>query len=148
MRTLKSLLSNPSRLFWTLQIVGWCCYSILGFSAKVGEGAPPRWIFFYLAVGACGFALTSLLRLGYRYVWNWPTPHMALAAAGLPAAGDPGADEDVRRDPRRFLRRLRDAQHVRLPLVFRFHLYLLLSWSGLYFGIKFAGSCSSRRKRR
>ena len=52
MRTLKSLLSHPGRLFWTLQIVGWCCYSILGFSAKVGEGAPPRWIFFYLAVGA------------------------------------------------------------------------------------------------
>ena len=52
MRTLKSLLSDPGRLFWTLQIVGWCCYSILGFSAKVGEGAPPIWIFFYLAVGA------------------------------------------------------------------------------------------------
>src|SRR5215831_1028810 len=83
MRSLKTLLSNQSRLFWTLQTVGWCCYSILGFSAKVGEGGPPKWIFFYLAVGACGFAVTCLLRLGYRYVWNWPTPRMVIAAAGF-----------------------------------------------------------------
>ena len=138
MRTLKSLLSNSGRLFWTLQIVGWCCYSILGFSAKVGEGAPPIWIVFYLAVGACGFALTCLLRLGYRYVWNWPTPRMALAAAGLLLLATlvqmklfvvilAGFCDDCE-------------MHSMFGYIWYFasSLYLLLSWTGLYFGIKFS----------
>ena len=138
MRTLKSLLSHPSRLFWTLQIVGWCCYSILGFSAKVGEGAPPIWILFYLAVGACGFAVSCLLRLGYRYVWNWPTPRMALAAAGLLLLATlvqmkmfvvllAGFCDDCE-------------MHSMFGYLWYFasSLYLLLSWTGLYFGIKFS----------
>jgi two-component system, LytTR family, sensor kinase len=138
MRTLKSVLFNPSRLFWALQIVGWGCYSILGFSAKVGEGAPPKWIIFYLAVGACGFAVTCLLRLGYRYVWNWSTPRMASAAAALLLLATlvqmklfvvllAGFCDDCE-------------MHSMFGYIWYFAsaFYLMLSWTGLYFGIKFS----------
>ena len=138
MRSLKTLLSNQSRLFWTLQIVGWCCYSILGLTAKIGEGGSPKWVFFYLAVGASGFAVTCLLRLGYRYVWNWPTPRMALAAAGFLLLATlvqmkmfvvllSGFCDDCE-------------MHGMFGYLWYFasSLYLLLAWSGLYFGIKFS----------
>jgi LytS/YehU family sensor histidine kinase len=138
MRSLKTLLSNPGRLFWTLQIVGWCCYSILGLSAKIGEGAPPKWVFFYLAVGASGFAVTCLLRLGYRYIWNWPTPNMPLAAAGFVLLATlvqmktfvvllSGFCDDCE-------------MHGIFGYLWYFasSLYLMLAWSGLYFGIKFS----------
>src|SRR5438132_1688339 len=83
MSTLRRFLTQPARQFWALQAIGWCCYTILGISAKIGEGAPPKWAYFYLAVATSGFAVTCLLRLGYRYVWNWPTPRMAVAAGGF-----------------------------------------------------------------
>ena len=36
MKTLRAFLTQPNRLFWALQIVGWSCYSVLGISAKIG----------------------------------------------------------------------------------------------------------------
>ena len=138
MRTLKSLLSDTTRLFWTLQTVGWCCYSVLGVSAKVGEGAPPKWIFFYLAVGACGFAVTSLLRLGYRRVCDWPTPRMALAAAGLLLLATLAQMKLYVLLLSRFCDDCEMHSMFGYLWYFASSLYLLLSWTGLYFGIKFS----------
>src|SRR5215471_8420991 len=83
MTSLRTYFAEPNRQFWLLQIAGWVCYTILSSSAKVGEGEPPKWILFYLAVATSGFIVTSLLRLGYRHVWQWPAPRMAMGSAGF-----------------------------------------------------------------
>ncbi|HEX6832776.1 MAG TPA: histidine kinase [Rudaea sp.] len=136
MTALKTTFSMTRYPFWILQIVGWSCYTILGFSAKVGEGGPPMWGYFYLCVAASGLVVTSALRLAYRYVWQWPIARRAVASgvflliatlvqmsafvALLPRYCD---DCDF---PNLF--------HYIWPFLSMF--YVILSWSGLYFGLK------------
>jgi signal transduction histidine kinase len=137
MNSLKAFFAKPRHQFWPLQVVGWGCYMIVSFSAKVGEGAPWSWIFFYLAVATSGILVTSALRLGYRYVWHWPTLRMALAAAAFLLLATlvqmkifvallAGFCDDCE-------------MHSIFGYLWYFTsmFYLLLSWSGLYFGIKF-----------
>ena len=137
-RSLKSFLADPGRLFWTLQAVGWSCYAILGISAKIGEGGPPKWAFFYLAVAASGFIVASLLRLGYRYVWNWPPQQMIVGAAGFLLLA-------TLLQMKVFVSLLSGfcdvcEMHGVFGYIWYFAsaFYILLSWSGLYFGIKFS----------
>ncbi len=132
----KTFLGRAGRSFWTLQLIGWACYAILSFSAKAGEGAPAKWGLFYLAVATAGVIVTSALRLGYRRVWPWPMPRRAIAAGGLLLAAT-------------FVQMLifvgllpYFCSDCDFPNLFHYvwyyasMLYLLLSWSGLYFGIK------------
>ena len=138
MKMLRSFFAQPGRPFWTLQAVGWSCYSILGISAKIGEGGPPKWVIFYLAVAASGFVVSSLLRLGYRHVWNWPPPRMVAGAAGFLLLATlvqmkvfvallAGFCDDCE-------------MHGIFGYIWYFAsaFYILLAWSGLYFGIKFS----------
>jgi len=138
MPALRRFLSRPGRQFWALQVTGWLCYTILSSSAKVGEGEPPRWILFYLAVAASGFVVTSLLRLAYGHVWQWPAPRMVFASAGFLVLA-------ILVQMKAFLTLLpafcSDCEmHNAFGYIWYFssNLYLLLAWSGLYFGIKFS----------
>jgi hypothetical protein len=138
MSTLRTFFAHPGRQFWPLQIAGWLCYTILSSSAKVGEGEPPKWIVFYLLVATSGFVVTSLLRLGYRHVWQWPAPRMLTASVGFLLLATltqmtmfvsllPGFCDDCHM--------YGAAAYI---WYFSSNLYLLLAWSGLYFGIKFS----------
>src|SRR5689334_7541459 len=138
MNSLKSFYARPGRPFWSLQAVVWSCYSILGISAKIGEGGPPKWVIFYLAVAASGSIVSSLLRLGYRHVWNWPPQRMVAGAAGFLLLATlvqmkvfvallGGFCDDCE-------------MHGIFGYIWYFAsaFYILLAWSGLYFGIKFS----------
>jgi len=138
MTTLRRFFAQPGRQFWPLQIAGWLCYTILSSSAKVGEGEPPKWVLFYLTVAASGFIVTSLLRLGYSHVWQWPASRMVLGCAGFLLLATlvqmkvfvallAGFCSDCE-------------MHSMFGYIWYFSssLYLLLAWSGLYFGIKFS----------
>ena len=146
MNSLKAFFAKPRHQFWPLQIVGWGCYMILSFSAKVGEGAPWSWIFFYLAVATSGVLVTSALRLGYRYVWHWPTLRMTLASAAFLLLATlvqmkifvallAGFCDDCE-------------MHSIFGYLWYFTsmFYLLLSWSGLYFGIKFSRQLQAQKE--
>jgi len=138
MNSLKSFFAQPSRQFWPLQVVGWLCYTILSSSAKVGEGEPPKWILFYLAVAASGFIVTSLLRLAYSHVWQWPAGRMLAASAGFLLV----ATLVQMRVFVALLSGFCDDCQMNGPFgyiwYFSSSLYLMLAWSGLYFGIKFS----------
>jgi len=69
--------------FWPLQIAGWLAYFALNFTAAMGDGKPLHYALASLSVALCGFTVTSLLRLGYRRLWQLPVAHMAAGAAGL-----------------------------------------------------------------
>ncbi|WP_190285711.1 sensor histidine kinase [Montanilutibacter psychrotolerans] len=133
-----SITATSKRLFWPLQIVGWLGYFILHFTTAMGDGKPLSYVSASLSVAVCGFVITSLLRLGYRRLWGLPVPLMAAAAIGLLV--------------------LATALQMKLYVTIAFSycddceirsifgylwyftstLYIILSWSGLYFGIKFA----------
>ncbi|HZP68165.1 MAG TPA: histidine kinase [Rudaea sp.] len=136
MGPIRAFLAKRSYSFWTLQICGWACYAILSFSAKVGEGGSPSWIWFYAGVALGGLIVTSILRLGYRHVWQWPTPpRLAASIALLLVATLVQMKIFVGLLP--FF-----CDDCNFPNLFHYiwyfvsMLYLLLSWSGMYFGIK------------
>src|SRR5690242_4737581 len=69
MNSLKSFFAQPSRQFWPLQICGWLGYFLLYSLAAAGEGKGWDYVRFYFTAALAGFAITSLLRLGYRAIW-------------------------------------------------------------------------------
>lgn len=133
-----STTATSKRLFWPLQTLGWLGYFVLHFTAAMGDGKPLHYVFASLSVTACGFAITSLLRLGYRRLWRLPVAQMAAAATGLlvlatlvqmklyVAIAFSYCDDCQLRSVFGYL------------WYFASTLYILLSWSALYFGIKFA----------
>ena len=136
MTPIRKFFSLSSHQFWTLQIIGWACYAILSFSAKAGEGAPASWGIFYLGVAAGGVIVTSVLRLGFREVWQWPMPRRALAAVAMMLLAT-FVQMNV------FVGLLPYfCDDCDFPTLFHYiwyfasMMYLILSWSGLYFGIK------------
>ncbi|MEP6940603.1 MAG: histidine kinase [Rudaea sp.] len=126
--------------FWPLQIAGWTAYSVLNSTAVIGEGTEPRYVFVSLGIALSGFFITSVLRLGYRRLWSLPLPRLATRAASLLLfatlvqasvylslkIGLHFCDDCKSRNPFSYM------------WYFLSMFYLLLSWSGLYFGIKFA----------
>ena len=142
----KTFLARPDRLFWTLQIGGWLGYFALNFTAAMGDGKPWHYVYSSFSVATSCFLITSLLRLGYRKLWHLPTPRMAIAAAGL------------------LLLVTIVQTKIYVEIVFRFcddcelhsvfgylwyfasMFYLLLSWSGLYFGFKFARQLQQQKE--
>ena len=138
--------AGPS--FWPLQIAGWATYFILNATAVIGEGTELRYITVSLTVTFSGFLITSLLRLGYRQLWSLPLPRMAGLAAALlvfatlvQAAVYVGA---------KFAFHFCDdcMSHNLLSYLWYFlsMFYLFLSWSGLYFGIKFARQSQQQKE--
>lgn len=133
-----STTATSKRLFWPLQTLGWLGYFVLHFTAAMGDGKPLHYVYASLSVTACGFAITSLLRLGYRRLWGLPIAKMAAAAVGLlvlatlvqmklyVAIAFSYCDDCQLRSVFGYL------------WYFASTLYILLSWSALYFGIKFA----------
>jgi len=130
--------TSSRRWFWPLQGLGWLGYFILHFTAAMGDGKPLHYVTASLSVTACGFVITSLLRLGYRRLWGLPVPRMAAAAIGLlvlatlvqmklyVAIAFSYCDDCEIRSVFGYL------------WYFASTLYILLSWSALYFGIKIA----------
>jgi two-component system LytT family sensor kinase len=138
MRSLKSLLAHSASSFWLLQICGWTGFFVLNFSAMMAEGKAWHYIWYSVGGTFSGLAVTSVLRLGYRRVWNLPAPRMALSAAAMLAVAlviDTFLYTEA-------LFRVCDDCRPHSPLGYMWYfvsrLYVLLSWSGLYFGIKFS----------
>ncbi|HEX7803823.1 MAG TPA: histidine kinase [Pseudoxanthomonas sp.] len=125
-------------LFWPLQIGGWCAYFVLHFLAAMGDGRPLNYVYASLSVALCGFVTTSVLRLGYRRLWGKPLWIMAPAAALMLVAAT------VVQMKLHVTITFRYCDDCRMRSLFGYlwyfasTLYLLLSWSGLYFGIKLA----------
>ena len=136
----KPFLTQGKPSFWPLQIAGWAAYFILNATAVIGEGEQLRYVFVSLSVALSGFAITSLLRFGYRQLWALPLPRMAgLAAMLLTLATLAQAAAYV---AAKFAFHFCDDCMSHNPLSYMWYFlsmfYVLLSWSGLYFGIKFA----------
>ena len=132
--------------FWPLQIAGWLAYFALNFTAAMGDGKPLHYALASLSVALCGFTVTSLLRLGYRRLWQLPVAHMAAGAAGLLVLA---TLVQMKLYVTIVFRWCDDCQiHSIFGYLWYFAsmFYLLLSWSGLYFGIKFARQSQQQKE--
>ncbi|WP_421568547.1 sensor histidine kinase [Stenotrophomonas sp. PD6] len=133
-------------LFWLLQTGGWFSYFLLSFLAAMGDGKPLGYGVASLSVALCGFATTSVLRLGYRRLWGKPLRVMVPGAALMLVVATlvqmklhVGITFSYCDDCR---------IHSLLGYVWYFAsaFYLLLSWSGLYFGIKLAQQLQQQKE--
>lgn len=142
----ESLTATSKRLFWPLQTAGWLGYFVLHFTAAMGDGKPLHYVFASLSVTACGFAISSLLRLGYRRIWGLPVPQMAAAAAGLLVL----ATLVQMKLYVMIVFRYCDDCEIRSVFGYLWYFastfYILLSWSGLYFGIKSAQQLQQQKE--
>ena len=145
-------LVRPQKLrFWQLQIAGWLGYFALYFTAWMGENPDDaqRYIYILMALTVFGFVNTSIiLRLGYQRIWSQPLPRLGMLAAALLLAATliQGTFYAV-------LKSMTCVGHdcmVHSVLAYLWYylstFYLLLSWSGLYFGIKFARQSQEQKE--
>ena len=144
--TTKPFAAQTELSFWPLQIAGWLGYFALNFTAAMGDGKPWHYVFGSLSVATCGFVVTSLLRLGYRHLWTLPVPRMAAGAAGLLVLA---TLVQMKLYVEIMFRWCDDCAINSLfgyVWYFASMFYLLLSWSGLYFGVKFARQSQQQKE--
>ena len=137
MTSLQSLVDSPTRMFWLLQTAGWTGFAGLHFLGGVGAGRPWRYIYASLTTAALGIAITYGLRLVYRLLWHLP-PLRSIPAATLALASASSAYGILYAD----IMHTSCTECVRPATVLGYvwydaaMFYVLLSWSGLYAGIK------------
>jgi len=140
----KAFSQNKRRFFWLLQTSGWLAYAFLNYFQGRSFGATADYLNTSLLYALAGFALTLGLRYVYRSIWDFrPALLFFLAIVAMvtvSALFDASktwiyfqfefayqySTEDLK--PQSWLDYI-----ATFPLSF----YLILAWSGLYFGMKY-----------
>ena len=146
MKPVKLLLTESSRQFWFLQICGWTGYFALNYTTMLADGKHWHYVFYSLSIAFIGLVVSSVLRLGYRRLWNLPAGQMALAAAGMLLAAQIVDTKLVTMVLFEFCDDCRPSNLIGYIWYFVSRLYVMLSWSGLYFGIKFARQLQEQKE--
>jgi signal transduction histidine kinase len=143
--TLDDLRRNRDLLFWLLHSLGWSAYLITQYLGALLYQKPPEYVSVVLIAAASGFLLSAPLRWVYRWLWHrgpWVIVPLVLLCAWLVALAwrivinlayarfvEPGAGE-----------------WYSLFAGAVSSTYLLLCWSGLYFGIKYYEALQEQRE--
>jgi two-component system LytT family sensor kinase len=132
---------NKNYQFWGLQFLGWSGWVSLFFIRDVYWGQPFERILLLIVDAAAGYALTTALRYFYHAIWDKPVAVRIigiLAGSYLVAAiWQPVKNyvQFVFYDDFRAVE-----EHGNLAYfngMFGYSYFLILGWSGLYFGLKF-----------
>ncbi|MBY4599866.1 histidine kinase [bacterium BD-1] len=130
--------SRARRLFWWLQFGGWAAYGSLGYLGGLAHGKGVDYWRLPLGVAITGFLVTLLVRQVLRRAWGLPPARfLAVAAACVVAASSTMGVV--------FLSLLidwcgtdcRPTSTLGYAAYSTGHLYVVLSWVGLYTGIKY-----------
>ncbi len=68
--TLNELIRDRGRLFWVLNIAGWSGYVLTAYLGALAHEKPDSYIAVILAMAVAGFLLTIPMRLLYRRLWE------------------------------------------------------------------------------
>ena len=136
------LARNNRFLFWTLNTGGWVAYAILNYLIGVeANNQPPNYLVPSLIYAVGGISIGAALRLLYRAVRH-TRPLMLLLIAGVATALSAALFTGFRTlsfmlfyEPQ-FLDSLSFMDYFNLRDMFT-SVYIIGTWSGLYFGIKF-----------
>jgi two-component system, LytTR family, sensor kinase len=135
---LKALMKNRNRLFWTLNIAGWGGYAIAAYVGALAHEKPDSYIAVSVATAVIGFFATVPMRYLYQRLWSKPPLILALGVMSV---------SYTLAMLWRWSQNLLYFDWVKnswRPETFLDHIggvlgsfYVLLCWSGLYFGIKY-----------
>lgn len=145
--TLDDLRRNRSLLFWGLHTLGWSAYLIAQYMGALLYEKPAEYIKVVLIAGASGFLLSAPLRYVYRWLWAQPPlviiPSVLLTAWSTALAWRVVINSSYARFVEDWM------ADERWYSIFGGALsstYLLLCWSGLYFGIKYYETLQTQRE--
>ncbi len=132
------LFQNRNRLFWALNISGWAGYLIAAWLGALAHEKPETYFWLFAAEAVAGFAATIPMRYLYRRLWSGPV--LALAAGMLlisysVAFGWNWLSSIWYWDWVKGGWRPDDFMGYINGVMGSF--YIMLCWSGLYFGIKY-----------
>ena len=151
----RDFMIDQRRLFWILQLGGWAAWGLVGkyaYTLAVMGETIPDYLAYVAVITLIGVVITLVLRYVYRYVWTKPVWARAVAfAAGSAAAGWAWikaraviytnwieSDKEIGE----WLEKMGDAaelyERVYFLESFTGSLSVMLAWSTLYFGIKYA----------
>ncbi|MEO8672616.1 MAG: histidine kinase [Tahibacter sp.] len=146
MSRITHLFAPSPRLFWLLQVAGWSGYFALSFLSAIGYGKPVSYVWASAASALVGLVISSALRLGYRAVWSLPTSRMVALATLLLLVATAVYARFYAEFVFRYCMECRPASLLGYLGYFGSTLYVMLSWSGLYFGIKFSREIARERE--
>jgi LytS/YehU family sensor histidine kinase len=145
--TLSALRQNRNLLFWSLHLFGWSAFLIAQYFGALLYEVPPGHIKAVLVMAASGFVLTAQLRYVYRRLWGRPA-HVVIPAVLLicwltalvwrvivNSATSYFVEDWLSKEP--------------WYAIFMYALsstYLVLCWSGLYFGIRYYETLQRERE--
>ncbi|MFO7276904.1 MAG: histidine kinase [Pseudomonadota bacterium] len=147
MLTLDQLRRNRNVLFWTLHAAGWGAYAVTqSFGALLYEKPLSYQLVIAIAAGS-GFVLSMPMRYVYRALWGHPPRTIILGVLGTCYAIALALRAVINITYQRLVEP--DWQFESPLALFGGALsstYLLLCWSGLYFGIKYYESLQRQRE--
>lgn len=125
-------------MFWILNTAGWSGYGLAAYVGALAHEKPPSYMLVILFVAVMGFTLTIPLR--YLYRWLWPRSPYHIAGGVIAASYLLGMIWRLGTNQAY----LHWVEHDWKPTQFADYVsgvmgsfYILLCWSGLYFGIKY-----------
>lgn len=134
----RSLLEDRNKLFWLMQIAGWLGYAFVQYMGSLMHEMREIWIVIVLLGAYAGFLLTVPMRYIYRSIWSWHPALQILVvvlcsyiAAASWAVIDNLTNWEIYKFGYRPTNLLFYFQHS----IAKF--YIMLTWSGLYFVIKY-----------
>jgi signal transduction histidine kinase len=153
MTRLESLLKNRVALFWTLQCGGWLAYALSQYLGTLLYDAKYEHMTGYMTVIAIaavsGFLLSLELRYIYRRVWT-RSPRLTIVVALLSCYVFALVWRAIINSA--YLRFTSDSMEWEMHSALEFFSntlsssYLLLCWTGIYFGIKYYESLQLQRE--
>ncbi|MGB5104365.1 MAG: histidine kinase [Steroidobacteraceae bacterium] len=145
--TLDDLRRNRNLLFWGLHTLGWSAYLITQYMGALLYEKPAEYINVVLIAGASGFLLSAPLRYVYRWLWTKPPlviiPSVMLAAWLTALAWRVVINTSYVRFVEDWMA---DEPWYSIFGGALSSTYLLLCWSGLYFGIKYYETLQTQRE--
>jgi len=137
-QTWKSLLEDRNRFFWVLQAAGWSGYALVHYIGSLMHEMRDIYVLILLLGAYAGFLITVPLRYLYRRIWDatpWLLIVVVLAASYISAALWAVIDNATYWEIYKFGFRPDSPWFYFKNTIAKF--YIMLSWSGLYFGIKY-----------
>jgi two-component sensor histidine kinase len=136
--TFSEIFRDRSRLFWILNFSGWVGYALAAWLGALAHEKPEAYFAVIVASAVTGFLVTMMLRLLYRRLWSKST--VALGAGTLFACYVVAFFWQWMRNVLYYDWVKNDWQPEHLMdyvggVMGSF--YIMLCWSGLYFGIKY-----------
>jgi LytS/YehU family sensor histidine kinase len=146
--TLEDLRRNRNLLFWGLHSLGWSAYLITQYLGALLYEKPASYVKVVLAAAAGGFLLSAPLRYFYRWLWGRPLaaviPSVLLTVWVTALAWRVVINSS-------YIHWVEPEAMAGEPWYSIFvgalsSSYLLLCWSGLYFGIKYYEALQEQRE--